>query len=65
VLPYHIVLRTKTKQRMFKKLAQKKRELDKGLMTPESFKQSLQSYLEMLKHCNGHKIKQRLLVKFS
>ncbi|HCX27785.1 MAG TPA: hypothetical protein DHI91_01450 [Candidatus Portnoybacteria bacterium] len=61
----HRVLRTKTKRRMFKKLQRKKRELDNGLMTPEPFKQSLQSYLGTLTHCNGYKLKQQLLVKFS
>lgn len=61
----HRILRTKTKRRMFKKLQRKKRELDNGLMTPESFKQSLQSYLGTLTHCNGYKLKQQLLMKFS
>ena len=61
----HRVLRTKTKRRMFKKLQRKKRELDNGLMTPEPFKQSLQSYLGTLTHCNGHKIQQQMLGKFS
>lgn len=65
VLPYHTVLRTKTKRRMLKKLQRKKREVDNGLIMPESFKQSLQSYLGMLKHCNGYKIQQRLLAEFS
>ena len=47
VLPHHRVLRTKTKRRMFKKLNAK----------------NLQSYLGLLKHCNGYKIKQSIMLK--
>lgn len=39
--PYHRILRAKTKKRMFNKLSRK----------------NLQSYLGILKHCNGHKVK--------
>ncbi len=53
ILPYYIVLRTKTKRRMFKKLAEKRRLWQAGDITKESFDQSLQSYLGILKHCNG------------
>lgn len=60
ILPHHIVLRTKTKQRMFKRIKLNKQKLDVGLMSEESFNQSLQSYLGILKHCNGYKIKQQL-----
>ena len=47
VLPYHKVLRTKTKRRIFKKVSDK----------------NLQSYLGVLKHCNGYKIKQSIMLK--
>ena len=46
VLPYHKVLRTKTKRRMFKRINSK----------------NLQSYLGILKHCNGYKIKKRIIL---
>jgi len=54
VLPYHIVLRTKTKRRMFKKLFAKQKSLNEGLLEADSYSQSIQSYLGMLKHCNAH-----------
>ena len=48
VLPRHIILRTKTKRRMFKKLRQ-------GQGLPAHF-QRVQSYLGLLKHCSGHNL---------
>lgn len=47
VLPYHRVLRIKTKRRIFKKVNTK----------------NLQSYLGVLKHCDGYKIKQSIMLK--
>jgi len=43
-LPYYRVLRTKTKQRMFRKVNQK----------------NIQSYLGILKHCCGYKLERKL-----
>lgn len=60
-LPYYRVLRTKTKRRVFKKLEKKYRDLEKGLISKESFDQSLQSYLGILKHCQGYNIKKKIL----
>ncbi|MEK7139075.1 MAG: RNA-directed DNA polymerase, partial [Patescibacteria group bacterium] len=60
-LPQYIVLRTKTKQRMLKKIRLRKQELEQGLITKESFNQSLQSYLGILKHCRGRRIRRQLL----
>lgn len=48
--PKHRTLRTVTKRRMFKKLTQK-----------EYAEESVQSYLGMLKHGNGYKLKYRIL----
>jgi len=50
------VLRTKTRRRMFKKIENKYVDWQGGLMSEESFGQSLQSYLGILKHCNGYGI---------
>ncbi len=61
VLPYHIVLRTKTKRRMLKKLFKNQGLLECGLIDKESFNQSLQSYLGMLKHCDGYELE--LMIK--
>lgn len=55
--PDHRILRTATKRRMLRKIRQKKFLLQEDLIPEESFNQSLQSYLGMLKHCRGYKIK--------
>ena len=57
ILPHYITLRTKTKRRVFKKINQNLEKLKSGLMSKKSFKQSLQSYCGVLKHCCGYKIK--------
>ncbi|MFA6160482.1 MAG: RNA-directed DNA polymerase [Parcubacteria group bacterium] len=59
-LPHYIVLRTKTKKRMFKKIQNKKNDLKSGIISEESFNQSLQSYLGVLKHCEGWKIREKI-----
>lgn len=56
ILPYYRVLRTKTKKRIFNKLSKKKKDLELGLISEESFNQSLNSYFGVLKHCKGYKI---------
>ncbi|EKE16231.1 MAG: RNA-directed DNA polymerase (reverse transcriptase) [uncultured bacterium] len=60
VLPRHRVLRTKTKKRILKKIKNKHFELQEGFISKESFNQSLQSYLGILKHCEGHKIEMEM-----
>lgn len=60
VLPHHIVWRTKTKKRSFRKLSGKKKMLADGLISEEKFDASLQSYLGILKHCNGYEIEKRM-----
>ena len=44
-LPYYRVLRTKTKKRMFRRINDK----------------NIQSYLGVLKHCNGYKLKNTII----
>lgn len=51
--PGYRILRTKTRKRMFKKIKQK--------INSESFEQTFQSYLGVLKHCNGYKIKEEII----
>lgn len=58
--PYCRTIRTKTKKRMFKKFNQRKDELLAGQRTDESFNQTLQSYLGLLKHANGRRLTKRL-----
>lgn len=56
VLPHHTVLRTSTKRRMMRKLAEAKALLLRGEMSRESFHQVVQSYLGLLKHCSGYRL---------
>lgn len=60
-LPYYRVLRTKTKRRIFKKIRKRYQGLRIGLISEKTFNQSLQSYLGILKHCKGYKIKKKIL----
>lgn len=61
VFPYHRILRTKTKRRIIKKMRKKSREMEESVISEESFNQSLQSYLGILKHCEGNKVKADIL----
>ena len=58
--PNYKILRTKTKRRMFKKIKKGKNDLEGGIISQESFNYSLQSYLGVLKHCEGWKIEEKL-----
>lgn len=64
ILPHHIVLRTKTKRKMFRKLFAKSEALDRGEITFESYNQSIQSYLGGLKHCNGYELSNIIMNNF-
>ncbi|MBI2459024.1 MAG: group II intron reverse transcriptase domain-containing protein [Parcubacteria group bacterium] len=54
------VFRTKTKRRMLKKISDRYGESQNEIISEESFKQSLQSYLGMLKHCRGYKVEKKI-----
>ena len=56
VLPYHILPRTKTKRRMFRKLREK--------INSENFNQSLESYLGYLSHANAYILTNNLKIWF-
>jgi len=58
--PHHRILRTKTKERMLKKISHKLRDLGQNKITEQSFSQTIQSYLGVLKHCNGYKLEKEL-----
>jgi retron-type reverse transcriptase len=57
VLPYHQVLRTKTKNRMFKKLGAKLMKYQLGKMDRNKLRQSINSYLGVLKHCRSQNLR--------
>jgi retron-type reverse transcriptase len=63
--PHHRILRTKTKKRMLKRILLRKQELERGKISQESFNQSLQSYLGILKHCEGYKIGKEIAILIS
>lgn len=56
----HRVLRTKTKKRMLRNIENKRFLLREELISEEPFIQSLQSYLGILKHCEGYGIKTKI-----
>lgn len=58
-LLHHRVLRTKTKKRALKKISQKYSNFQNCIISENSFNQSLQSYSGILKHCEGHKIRNK------
>ncbi len=60
-MPHYVVLRTKTKRRMFNKLKLKKQQYEAGEITGEELLQSFNSYLGVIKHCRGYKLFQNLL----
>ncbi len=64
-LPYYKVLRTRTKKRMFRKIEQKRKQLEKGIINQKAFNYSFQSYLGILSHCYSYKIKKELVCSFS
>lgn len=60
LLPYHRVLRTKTKKRMFKKVNRKVEDFNQNLIGGFELNQSLQSYFGILKHCDSYGLKTKL-----
>ena len=59
------VLRTKTKRRMLKKINRRYGESQNEIISEESFKQSLQSYFGMLKHCHEYKVEKEIVALIS
>ena len=60
-LPYHRILRTKTRKRTIRKVIKKRNEFEEGLITEDSFRQSLNSYLGVLGHCNSGDLQKELI----
>jgi len=61
VLPHHRAIRTKTKRRAIRKVIERRDGFDSGLISEESFRQSLNSYLGMFGHCNGHELEDEII----
>lgn len=64
ILPHHKLLRTKTRQRIFKKLKIRIEEHKKGSINRQTLEQSLQSYLGVLSHANTYKLSNELKNQF-
>lgn len=62
-LPNYRLLRTKTKNRMIRKINRNIIDLKNNILSPSSFSQSIQSYLGVLDHCNGNKVKKLIISK--
>lgn len=58
--PHYRILRTNTKQRMFKKMQSKVAAFNQGQCGDYSLEQTLQSYLGLLSHCHGHRLEEQL-----
>lgn len=65
VLPSYRVLRTKTKRRMLAKVHRKQEDWKRGLISELSFHQSAQSYLGILIHCKGYRIRKKVVALLS
>ena len=64
ILPEHIKLRTKTKQRIFRKLKENVHRHKSGKISELTLYSSLKSYLGVLSHANAYKLGQELQNKF-
>ncbi len=58
--PYHSILRTKTKNRILRRVKASRRKLNEKEISEFQFQQILQSYLGRLKHCRSRKIVHKL-----
>lgn len=64
VFPHYRLLRTKTKQRILRKLHKRATEYKNGVITKQTLEQSLNSYLGVLSHANTHKFGDELKNQF-
>ena len=64
VFPHHRLVRTKTKNRIFKNLKLRVQEFKTGLISEKTLFQSLNSYLGVFSHANCYDLEQQLKNKF-
>jgi len=60
LFPHHLLIRKRSKNRMFRKYQEKIRQERNGEITKERLDASLQSYLGMISHANSNKLKEKL-----
>lgn len=61
VLPHHRAIRTKTRKRIINKIIGRREEFDSDLISQESLKHSLNSYLGVFSHCNGYELEKEII----
>jgi len=61
-LPHATMVRTASKKRMFRKLKEKRKLVQKGMITEVSFNHCRQSYLGVLAHANTQKLREQVKV---
>lgn len=64
VLPYHMVIRGKTKIRIFRKINDTFLNLKEGKITLEKYIQTIQSYLGHIGHVNSYKFKKTIMEEY-
>ena len=64
VLPHHIAVRTRTKKRMFRKIAERVAAYQSGTISKASMEGALSSYLGVLSHANAHELTERFRNQF-
>ncbi len=60
IFPHHQLVRTKTRQRMFRKLERKVEQYRSGAIDETKLQQSLQSYRGVLSHANTHRLQEQM-----
>jgi len=65
LLPHYRLIRTKTKQRIIRKLEERVKGYRNGLISKQTLNQSFQSYLGVLSHASSHKFRKKLENQFS
>lgn len=60
ILPNYRVLRTRTKHRMLKNVKLKKLCFEEKIINKDSYNSTIQSYMGILKHCEGYKLSKEI-----
>ena len=64
VLPYHMALRTRTKKRMFRKMAERAALYRSGAISKAAFEGAVSSYLGVLSHADAHELTEQFRNQF-
>ena len=64
VLPHHIAMRTRTKKRMFRKMAERVAAYQSGTISKAAMEGALSSYLGVLSHADAHELTERFRNQF-